>query len=350
MDGHHPDLALALVLFALDLDLADLELGDQALQIAHAAAFSRQGLGQESVDGLFGLLAQPGEEAGPDRAGALDPAEQAGVEVKRRPGGAFLARPGHQLQGRAPVRAFCGAGPQGVPQPALPPAIGEVEQAVLVDITERAAQQGREAQVVPRVEAEPGQCGQVIEDDVVREREPVGAAHRHIRLLQGPDDLLEQRPSPADQDQHVPGMHRAQGLTVLVEHRLAAGDHGLDLQSDPTGELLVAVLVGDGVDRVLPGVGIFGRVGHLQRPYVDRPEPGVPVRQVDRGIARPGLRPQRLRRPQVREHRVDEAQHLGCRAPALQQSRTPERPPGARHQHFVVPGLLRQAFGRCALE
>ena len=59
--GHHPHLAAAgrrVLLLALDLDLAGRHLGDEALQVVHAAPLGRQRLGQEGVERVL-RLARP---------------------------------------------------------------------------------------------------------------------------------------------------------------------------------------------------------------------------------------------------------------------------------------------------
>ena len=132
--------------------------------------------------------------------------------------------PAQELGRPRPFRPLVPAAQQGAPQGALAPP-GQGEQPVLVDVAERAAQQGGQGQVVVGVEGEAGQGQEVLEGRMLGQHEPVGAGHRHAPPLAGAQQLLEQALALAHQDEEVAVAAGAPFPGLPVVHRLAALHH-----------------------------------------------------------------------------------------------------------------------------
>ncbi len=148
MHRHHPHFALAVLLFALHLHRRGGHVGDEALQIALAAAFGLQRLGQEGVQRLLGLASQAGQDArAHGAAGPVGAAQQPGIGVERRTVTGLAARRSQEIPRRSPLGPLVGALQEPGPQRGFAP-IGQGIEAVLVDVAEGAAQQGRQGQVV----------------------------------------------------------------------------------------------------------------------------------------------------------------------------------------------------------
>ena len=348
--GHHPHLALAVLLLAFDVDLGRGHVGDEGLQGVDAPRLGRQGLGQEGVEGVLGLGAQPGENAGAHRAAVpVQPGQHAGVEVERRAGLGLGLGPAQEGAGVGPAFALVAAPGQGRPDRALA-RLDEVVEVLLGNVAERAAQQSGQGQIVLGEQGELGEADQVLEHHVVRQLQPVGPAHRRALALQRPDDLVEQGLAPAHQDQEVAVARRPPGPRLLVEHRLAPIDGRLDLAGDAPGQLLVRPFGRLGVDR-RPRIGVVLGLGPLQRPQVDRPAARRPVGDMDhRLLGGQGVRAQAGAGLGIGEHGVDEGQHLRRRAPALQQVDAAEGPPGRLDQALIGARLGQEPLRRGPLE
>ncbi|MNE06317.1 hypothetical protein D3C80_989020 [compost metagenome] len=198
VDGHDADLAARAFQFALHLDVGGFQQGEAGLQIDPAPVLGGQHLIEGFVNGLLGLAAQTGEDAGAARdARVVHPVQQGreegeGIAVARRAGAQA------QLQGAAPFGAFVGAGLQFAPQALTLLAPGQVIERGLVHVAEGAAQHLGQRQVVAGEEGEAGQGLQVVENDVATELQPVGPGDGHPGALQGADDLFKRRVAAAD--------------------------------------------------------------------------------------------------------------------------------------------------------
>jgi hypothetical protein len=113
---------------------------------------------------------------------------------------------------------------------------------------------------------------------VFRQRQPVRAGHRQVCLLQGPEDLFEQRAAPPHQDQHVAGVggppaaFAAVDIEVLVVDRIPPLDQRADLERNHLGQFAVGAGLALDVHRRVPRQPV---VACLRAPARGRP-PGSP--------------------------------------------------------------------------
>ncbi|MNI04992.1 hypothetical protein D3C73_579340 [compost metagenome] len=247
----------------------------------------------------------------------------------------------------APLGALVCPALQFAPQAVALFAARQVKQAVLVHVAEGAAQHLGQGQVVAGEEGEAGQGLQVVEDDVLRQFQPVGARHRRARRLQSADDLLEGRIAAADQDQEVAVAAGARGA-ALVEDDGAGLDLALDLQRQGLGHALAGAGGPFLIDGIGPGVA-------LGRGFVD--EQGPQVHGAGLAFAGGGVVRNLARLPDQgagafgrAEDCVHESQHRLGRAVGGLQRHALEGAARAGDQAVVDLGFLPQPLGPGALE
>ena len=262
------------------VDIQPVQVGGIALQVPGPGLFEFQGLLQEHPEGLLGLPAKAGQEplplGAPAGAGRLENPDN---EVVRRVARPCPGHPPQEVSSLGPVApAVSGAPLQGVPERRIGAVPCQVEQALVGDVAEWAAQEGGEGQVVAREEGESDQAPQVLEKDVFGQLQPVGTAHGHAAPLQLAQDLVEERAAPADQDQDVAPGRGPSSLRLLVTYGLAPAHDLTDLADHPPGQDPRAGVGSQGVGRVLPGVPRFLLRGRHEVPEVHAP-----------GILAPGL-------------------------------------------------------------
>ena len=214
---HDPHPAVGGVLIALHLDFCLAQPTQKAGQRRRIGALVGQGRPQEFTQCVRPLRPQPGGEL----LRSAEPVEQEAEEAVR--GGCQLPaqgpdQPEHRL--RLARSGIGGLDDGGLQRLARTPVVGPVEQPGLADPAKRAAQHGRQRQIVGGLEQVFGQHDQVANRDFLVQLEPVGPGHAHTPGLeplgQGADERPGARPH---QDHDVLGPHRA--LSPLQPARIA---------------------------------------------------------------------------------------------------------------------------------
>ena len=163
-------------------------------------------LGEERFDRLGRRRTEPGEQA--LATAAL--AEQAGVELEGRQKvdlrQQLVQAPYASAKGGAVARRL-----QTLVEAGATPIVGELEQRLLGQAEQRAAQHGGEAQVVLGQQQHVAERDQVHDRDVIGQRQPVGAGDRHVQLLELADQQLLQDAAPRQEDHDVAGADRLAG-------------------------------------------------------------------------------------------------------------------------------------------
>ena len=168
------------------------------------------------------------------------------------------------------------------------------------------------------------QTQKVLEHHMLRQLQSVSAADRDALALESANDLLEQDPASAHQNEEVAIADRAKatGLGVAILYGVAALDLSLDVICDLLSQNLIGALFRLGIDR-FPRVDLLLGRALDQRPQVHGSKACRTARQMGDDIERPlaiGLRRAQAKpRLWIEEHAVHKAEHLRRRAPAFRQ-------------------------------
>jgi len=190
--------------------------------------------------------------------------------------------------------------------------MGKVEQTLVADIAEGAAQQGRQGQVVAGEEDEADQGPQVLKQDVIGQLQPVGPANRDALALQLQQDLVEQGPATPHEDDEVAPVGGPDRLFALLPNSLPRVDNPADLRGDPRSEDPGRGIDGQGVWRIGPGFPLLLLRPGDQVPEVDAAPMLAPCLVADVSVPSPQ---EGLAALGGVEDVVHEAQDVPCRSP-----------------------------------
>ena len=215
---------------ALDLQIGLLQSGEKFHQRGCLAGLVFERQREKFVQRVARFRAEPRQHV----AAAVLGAENARVkeerrQLRRRPAPLREAGEGADVPGRGRVA-------QGIVQRAGA-ARRQRQQIVIVEADQRCLQHNGKRQIVIGQQGGPAGGDQVHHRNVLGQLQPVGPGHRHLRLLQGADHRLEERPAAAHQNHHVAGADRAAPARLLVFYAFARvrRDQGRDFRCDPFG-------------------------------------------------------------------------------------------------------------------
>ena len=249
-----------LVHLALDFGTGTFERRQKRLQPRQAGAFLGQAEALELVQNIAGLLPEPGDHP----AAHAVAAEHARIELEHRPE-RRLVGPFFQLRGDGlQLRFRLGLLPQRRQQrlPLRSPR-RELEQRLLADAENRAAQHCGERQIVLGLDEKAAERGKILDRDVAGQAQPVGAGYRHALFLEASGQRMHEAVALAHQHHHVA---RAQPSALAfddlarIEPLPDGRGHGFgDTHCRRPGM----------VDRLRPVVRLVDGIGAERRPQLD---------------------------------------------------------------------------------
>ena len=204
--GQHAHLVARPVGVADQLGAVGAQPVQERLHGRWMAVLEGERLGEKRLDRLGRRRTEPGEQA--LATAAL--AEQTGVKLEGRQEVDLRQQLVQALvrlcEGRAVARRL-----QTLVQAGATTIVGELEQRLLGQAEQRAAQHGGEAQVVLGQQQHVAERDQVHDRDVIGQRQAVGAGDRHVQLLELADQQFLQDAAPRQENHDVAGADRLAG-------------------------------------------------------------------------------------------------------------------------------------------
>ena len=245
MRRHHAHRVARLGSIAHDLHLAAIEPVEEALQRGRRAGLEIERGGQQFLDRIARLLAEPLEQPPPS-------VERARQQFLQELIGRGEIRPRqHRVERREQI---------AIPRRQMPPQApgarhGAVEQFLLRPADQRRDEQAGKAEIVVGLEHEADRREQVLYRQRRVEPQAIDPRHRHALGIEPRDKQLRQLAAPLDEDHHV---LRAQRAALALQHQpliepraYLPGDAGGILAHRIVDPLLLAVvaLARPGADR-----------------------------------------------------------------------------------------------------
>ncbi len=246
-------VAAALIEVALDLDLAGGEPVQETLQRRDVRAFVGEGEGEELVERIGRLGAEPAER----RAPAAARRENIGEELVRRDEIGAGEERGELVGGVTQLLVLIRPAAQLVPQPTIAAAVGEAKQRRLVDAVKRALEQAGERQVIVGEQKKLPERDEILDCKLCRQHHAIDAGDGDAALFQRAHQRGDEISAPAHQHHDVAGRDRA----VARLKPLAGVEPLADLRGDRRGEAGRRIAHAMLRHRGLPRLRRFRRVG-----------------------------------------------------------------------------------------